>query len=453
MQRIDTATAVADKFGAGKDGFTDGDVIGGIPATDLNAKLFDNLQEEIANVVEGAGITLDGLVLTQLRQAMKRLFGGNVTTVNAANSPLVLTADRAGLVLLDATAGNISATLPAANALTSPLKFHFVRFDATANTATVNRAGADTFLGGATSFALTSQGDSRIIETDTVSALLTLAQSASVKPVPRRQAVSAGAIDANGYPVFLTTAASLNLPILATTVPLRMTAANGYDANGQVDRVGSAAADAVLALANNSSLFIFADIAANGALTYGSTTLRPVVQRAGVPSITAGQFTFNWGEMKGYLGNGATAVQTYRVFLGEAVTAGGVITSVVNYALNRTYQSADTALPGLSTNTNFNTNLGFTSGVEVRADLLNVIADGGYAVDDVVNVATSQYSNGTYLIGISPTSISGRNTARFVNSNTGLQIPSIVGGSIGNATSIAASAASWRLRISAKPIW
>lgn len=169
MKRISTATRVVDKFGAGKDGYTDGDVIGGVPATDLEAALFDNLQEELANIVEGAGIVLDGAVRTQVFQAVKRLFGGNVTTVNAANSPLVLTADHAGLILMDATAGNISATLPAVSALTgSSLKFRAVRVDAAANSATVSCAGAETFVGGATSFTLSGQGDYRGVESNLI---------------------------------------------------------------------------------------------------------------------------------------------------------------------------------------------------------------------------------------------------------------------------------------------
>ncbi|MFI5448090.1 hypothetical protein [Polaromonas sp. UC242_47] len=88
-----------------------------------------------------------------LLSALKAAFGGNVTTVNAANSPFVLTKDHAGLVIMDATAGNASVTLPAANAL-SALKFDFRRKDASANMATVNRAGADTIDGALTSFTL-----------------------------------------------------------------------------------------------------------------------------------------------------------------------------------------------------------------------------------------------------------------------------------------------------------
>lgn len=142
MKRISTATRVVDKFGAGKDGYTDGDVVGGVPATDLEAALFDNLQEELANIAEGAGLVLNGVVLTQVRQAIKRIAGGNVTAVNFAASPFALNADHAGMVLVDATAGNVVINLPAANVLTG-LPYEFRRKDATANTVTVNRAGAD----------------------------------------------------------------------------------------------------------------------------------------------------------------------------------------------------------------------------------------------------------------------------------------------------------------------
>lgn len=95
MQRISTATRVPDKFGAGKDGFTDGDVIGGVPATDLEAALFDSIQEEIAGVCEGAGLVLDVAVRTQLAQALQRAGhavaagGGTANALTAAFIPAV----------------------------------------------------------------------------------------------------------------------------------------------------------------------------------------------------------------------------------------------------------------------------------------------------------------------------------------------------------------------------
>lgn len=205
MKRISTTTRVVDKFGAGKDGYTDGNVVGGVPATDLEAALFDNLQEEIANVVEGSGLVLNAGVFTQLRQAVKRLFGGNVTTVNFAASPFALTADHAGLVLVDATAGNVVINLPAANVIAAPLKFHFVRSDASVNTATVNRAGADTFIGGTASFMLSGQGDHRNIEGDAVSKWASMAAGAK-----------AGTIFAHGGAT--APAGSMICPVAATNV-------------------------------------------------------------------------------------------------------------------------------------------------------------------------------------------------------------------------------------------
>lgn len=120
-----------------------------------------------------------------LTKALRAGFGGNVTTLNLANSPLVLTPDHAGLILVDATAGNVSATLPAANALLLlPLQFRFLKVDASVNVGTINRAGADIFVGGAASFSLTGQGDFRSILSDMASkwGTLSIAPPAGVKP-------------------------------------------------------------------------------------------------------------------------------------------------------------------------------------------------------------------------------------------------------------------------------
>lgn len=59
MKRIDKDTAVADKFGTGKPGFTEGSSVSNTPPTQVGSDWFDNVQEEICNVIEGAGGTLD----------------------------------------------------------------------------------------------------------------------------------------------------------------------------------------------------------------------------------------------------------------------------------------------------------------------------------------------------------------------------------------------------------
>ncbi|EIP6847657.1 hypothetical protein LTE61_004400 [Salmonella enterica subsp. enterica serovar Westminster] len=83
MHRIDTATASRDKFGAGKNGFTNGNPQTGVPATDLNAAFFDSVQEEICNVIErGAQATLDSNNDTQLLDAIRTIIN------NAVNSAM-----------------------------------------------------------------------------------------------------------------------------------------------------------------------------------------------------------------------------------------------------------------------------------------------------------------------------------------------------------------------------
>ncbi len=83
MQRIDTATVSSGLFGLGKDGFTDGNPGTGVPATQLNAAWFNNLQEEVAHVIEDAGLTLNGSDKTQLLQALVSKFGNQRIRLSA----------------------------------------------------------------------------------------------------------------------------------------------------------------------------------------------------------------------------------------------------------------------------------------------------------------------------------------------------------------------------------
>lgn len=88
MHRIDTPTAQKDKFGAGKNGFTDGNPQTGTPATDLNNDYFDMLQEELAGVVEAAGIVLDKSKHNQLLQALPILLGFNNGSLLPVGTPI-----------------------------------------------------------------------------------------------------------------------------------------------------------------------------------------------------------------------------------------------------------------------------------------------------------------------------------------------------------------------------
>ena len=78
MHRIDTLTAVKDKFGPGKNGFTDGNLHTGRLATCLNSDMWDAVQEEICGVIEKAGIELNKQEHDQLYKAVLSLVSNEV---------------------------------------------------------------------------------------------------------------------------------------------------------------------------------------------------------------------------------------------------------------------------------------------------------------------------------------------------------------------------------------
>lgn len=82
MHRIDTPTAQTDKWGAGKNGWTNGDLATGVKATAFNASFCDSIQEEICNAIEKSGITLDPADNTQLWKAISKGFGEYLAIAN-----------------------------------------------------------------------------------------------------------------------------------------------------------------------------------------------------------------------------------------------------------------------------------------------------------------------------------------------------------------------------------
>src|SRR5262249_33106650 len=135
---------------------------------------------------------------------------------------------------------------------------------------------------------------------------------------------------------------------------------------------------------NGSTVYAYATIGANGAMTPGTTTLAPIYQWGGTPAVTNGQFTFNISEMRGYMGNGSTAPQANIVFFGEITASGGNITGTVMYAYNGRFPMAWVSpLPALGSLTIINHNLGvdpeFISPEVIAQCTTN---DNGYVVGD-----------------------------------------------------------------------
>ncbi|SPP32462.1 hypothetical protein ARAF_2627 [Arsenophonus endosymbiont of Aleurodicus floccissimus] len=80
MHRIDTSTAQKDKFGQGKNGFTNGDPTTGTPSTKLNSDIYDALQEEVCTVVERSGIRLNKSQLYHAIQKLSEIEANNAKT-------------------------------------------------------------------------------------------------------------------------------------------------------------------------------------------------------------------------------------------------------------------------------------------------------------------------------------------------------------------------------------
>lgn len=88
MHRIDTPTAQADKFGPGKNGFTNGDPATGRRATDLNSDMWDAVQEEICTAIESAGLALEKTKHDQLYQAIVKIITSKIPDALLKNNNL-----------------------------------------------------------------------------------------------------------------------------------------------------------------------------------------------------------------------------------------------------------------------------------------------------------------------------------------------------------------------------
>jgi hypothetical protein len=171
--------------------------------------------------------------------------------------------------------------------------------------------------------------------------------------VPTRQTVLTGSVDSNGQANFLGIGSGLSVNLAATTTPVVVAFAEGFDAAGEVDYVGRITADVSSAwggLAASATNFLYIDRnTSTGALTYGATTLAPAYQYGGNPSTGTGQHTFRIDQMTMYVGNGSTSSVVQRVFVGEAVTNASSVTSVTAYALRGRYDSGRFAISASST--------------------------------------------------------------------------------------------------------
>lgn len=104
MHRIDGSGATEANL------FTEGDPSGGVPATTVTDDWLNAVQEEVAGVVEGAGLTLNKADNTQLLQALQTLAGiAAGWTTGDAKLTLKTAADAGWILANDGTIGDASS--------------------------------------------------------------------------------------------------------------------------------------------------------------------------------------------------------------------------------------------------------------------------------------------------------------------------------------------------------
>lgn len=211
----------------------------------------------------------------------------------------------------------------------------------------------------------------------------------------RRQTVLFGPVDSNGLSSFGGSTGGTTVTAAGTLI---LTAANGCDANGPVDRVGAITNPSWTGLSTNGTMYLYLDINADGTCTPTSSTLAPIYQEGGAYSTTNNQFTFNVSEMVGKVGNGSSAAQVYRVCVGQVTVSGGVVTAIVWYALKGRYVSPFTAtLPGASTSVSLTHNLGVNTFQPAQLIFECIAADNGFAVGSRLQAGSFATTNTTIV--------------------------------------------------------
>lgn len=229
--------------------------------------------------------------------------------------------------------------------------------------------------------------------------------SAASSATPQvRQTVLNGPVDANGLPNFGGSTGS-------TTVTASGTLTATASSNA-ADRIGTITNPSWTGLSTNGTMYLYLDIASNGVCTPGSTTLAPTYRWGGADVVTSGQNTFNIQEMQMKVGNGSTASQVWRVFVGRVTVAGGVVTAITWYGLMGRYDSGYTSsIPGASTTVTKNHNLGVEPN-QKTIEIKNLITEQGWAVGECGTPVT----NGGALspFGLSTTDL----VISFITGNT-----------------------------------
>lgn len=161
-----------------------------------------------------------------------------------------------------------------------------------------------------------------------------------IVPSHPRQSIRTGLIDANGLPAYITAGTGLQAILNASTGnPFIGSFADGFDSTtGQaLDRLSRLTANQTFTLTDASTNYLYLARATDGTITAGATTLQPVYSSIAPASPASGQPWFDLVNWQAKTWDGVSSwVASPRLYVGEAVTSGGAVTSVTSYKFNAT---------------------------------------------------------------------------------------------------------------------
>lgn len=209
--------------------------------------------------------------------------------------------------------------------------------------------------------------------------------------VPVRQTVLSGPVDSSGFSAFGGSTGGTTITASGTLIA---TAANGTS-----NRTGSIVNPSWTGLSTNGTMYLGLTVNADGTCTPFSTTLVPIYQPGGTFSVTSNQRTFNTQAMQMQVGNGATAAQSYDVFVGEVTVAAGVVSAITWYALMGQWIGVYTStFPAAGTAISQSHNIGISLGVRIRFEVECITTDLSYAVGDILDM----FAGGSSGVGFGP---------------------------------------------------
>lgn len=173
MHRIDSSGTAAALPTPGAVGsqvgyFTEGNPSLGVEPTVVSADWLNAVQEELANVVESTGATLDKTDRTQLKAAIIALASGlgtGLLSKTFANTPFTVTT-AAKIVKWDTSGGSCVQNLPAAATCVGQI-FTFVKMTNDANTVTITPNGSEKINGDSTLALDTQYSSARVMSIST----------------------------------------------------------------------------------------------------------------------------------------------------------------------------------------------------------------------------------------------------------------------------------------------